>query len=183
MGVGSTSSTQPRVPKGLLLLLGIPLLCCGLCVCLYWFVELRPQYVEISPLQHPCLRWDGYTERSVLEWRYSDRYYLWRQAATWQRNCGGWNDVIGLFDEKLTHEGWTRATLLVDSPCSIVVPETQMLERVVNGYVVYMPSDTIGYDPPTVVCLAVWLSSGDDDTFAIALGTRNKSPLTQFSWD
>jgi hypothetical protein len=178
MSFFSISIIRHKLSKRMLFFLSIPAICGGLCWGTYWLIELRPQYVELNPPPHEYMIWWGYTERSTLKWDDGGRYWLWRQEAICRKSqCGSWNDVVDFFNEWLEVEGWTLSDWSGD--CSIVIPEIDLLERGENGYAIYWPSDTEGWNFSASVCLAVF-SSSDDGFWNIVLGTSNPSFQTEF---
>jgi hypothetical protein len=180
MKIFSFLTTRYKIPKKIFLfLLSIPLVCYGLLWGVYWFIELRPQYLELQLPPHEYMLWGGYTERSTLIWEDNgDRYYLWRQEAICSKSqCGNWNDVFDYFNKWLEPQGWTPFSF--GNPCTIVIPEVEFLERG-DDFIIYQPSDIEGVNYSASVCLAIYLSHDNDNYWQIVIGTINPSPITQF---
>jgi hypothetical protein len=174
-----------RVPRFLLILLGVPLLCALTCVVCYWFTELRPQYVELSiPPSEEMIVWD-YAERSVLEWRHG-MSFLWRQEADWKPTEGqDWYTIWNYFDRALAQLGWTRVDGRFGTPCGESAPETEFLELGNGGYVVYVQQHRQDRDKNLFchgpdVCLAIW-QPRPNSHYQIVLTSENPSFVTEYS--
>ncbi len=169
---------QLKSPKWLFVPLSVLLACGVFSWGIYWFIELRPVYLELTPPPHESMIWLGYTERSIVNWDDGGTYYLWRQEAICAKSeCGSKNDVLDYFDEWLESEGWRPFSLY--NPCRIVIPEMNLLEEVENGTVVYWPSNTEDWNFSASVCLAIYDTSTEDAYWSIALGTTNPSFITE----
>lgn len=167
-----------KIPRWLLFLLGIPLICGGLCGGLYWFVALRPQYVELDiPPMEEMYGWD-YVERSVIEWDRGGTYYLWRQQTScYFGECQNWDAIWNYFDNYLITDGWVK----VDRAVCFSTPETQFLENGEGEFVAYKRKEIVNSatwcEGPTV-CLAIWEPS--EGHFEVVLSTENPSFWTEY---
>jgi hypothetical protein len=168
------------VPRWLLLLVSIPLVCGGLCGVLYWLIELRPQYVELSVPETNGMIWWGYTERSVLQWDDGARAYLWRREAQCSlASCRSWQAIWQHFDRYLTDAGWIRVDDRFGTPCGISAPETEFMEVGDSGYVVYIQESQQEnpFCQGPEICLAIWQAS--DEYFHIVMSSDNPSFMTE----
>ncbi len=174
--------TFRKVPRWLLFLVGIPLICSGLCGITYWLVELRPQYVELNiPKMDGMISW-GYTERSILQWDDGPRIYLWRQESLCAvASCKSWQEIWGHFDRYLNKEGWIRVDGRFGTPCSISAPETEFIDIGDNGYVVYIQENQQQntYCQGPEICLAIWQDTESPKYFQIVLSSNNPSYFTE----
>ena len=173
----SPATREPRVPRFLVYLMGMVVVTCA---ALYWFVEWRPQYLELDIPPSEEMFW-RYTERSILEWDGSLGAFLWRQEGLWRPTEGqDWHTIWSYFDRALTELGWVQTddNRYADT-CDYSAPETKFLERGDGGYLVYSPKNRKGIfcDEPRV-CLVIW--KADTDYFHIVLTSRNSSQLHEF---
>jgi hypothetical protein len=168
-----------KIPRWLKFLLGIPLICSGLCGAMYWFVEVRPQFVEFNfPNMDGMITW-GYTERSVLSWDGGSTSYLWRQEAICPvASCKSWEAIWQHYDSYLKAEGWVRVDERFGTPCSISAPETASMAVGIGGYVVYVQEKEMnnGFCHGPEFCLAIW---DDKGYFNVVTSSNNNSFLTE----
>ncbi len=178
------SSPKPasrKIPRWLLFLLGVPLMCMTTCGLTYWVVERIPQYIEFNiPEMEGMLYW-GYTERSILEWSDGPRAFLWRQQGfCFKESCKDWHTVWTHFDKYLTSAGWERVDDKLGTSCDISAPETEFLNIGDNGYVVYVQQERVDdifcHGPD--VCLAIWRTK-EEDSYEFVLSSNNPSYLTE----
>lgn len=184
-----TNPPRHRVPKWLLLLIGIPILCVLLNRGVSYFLDRLevPEYIEIDIPPSDGRAW-SYTERTVQTWEDSGAtFFIWRRATTLfqpvstDRPPWSWESVIGYFDKQLIERDWERAEHHGDSPCDVYLPESEFLDKGKNGYVVYKHPGSKVYQPTPTICLAVWpFDSEWVSGFEIVLLTSNPSPLTVF---
>jgi len=169
-----------RIPKTVKWLLAIPLICGGICYATYWLIELRPQYVELNPpiIDDSQLSYSGH--RSVVNTQWGDRYYVWRtETSCIKSKCGDRTDIINWFEQWLAQEGWAPDAIN-SNRCATVIPEVRFLNEGKNGYMVYHPADTEGWNFGASICLAVYSTSSDGRWWTIVIGTINPSPFTQW---
>jgi hypothetical protein len=167
--------TAPRsrtVPKALLYLLSLPLVCGLLCGGLK-LVQWIPQYVEldISPPNRTMGWWS--TERSTFVYDDgSGLQFLWRQEISCSKHdCPSIESIKQYFDAELERRGWTEGGYYSAS-CLNAIPETELLED--SAFVGYVQKEHLGEDcHGPDVCLAVYPSEGSDNYFDIVLGSSN----------
>jgi hypothetical protein len=159
------------VPKTLLYLLSLPLICGLLCGGLK-LIQWIPQYVELDiPPPDRALDWDTkwstfvYSDGSGLQ-------FLWRQETICSKhNCPSVESIKQYFDAELERLGWVEGGYY-NRACLNAIPETELLEEASFFWYVqkeHRAEDCHGPD----VCLAVYPSDGSETYFDIVLGSSN----------
>jgi hypothetical protein len=177
--MNTNPKTKYSIPRWVILLIGLPFICASIVGISYWFIELRPQHLELNFPLMPGMSKSNVSEYGV--WMLNrERDYLWRQTAICSPiQCSNWNTIIAHFDDWLIHEGWERIGF--GNPCYSIMPEARFLEmNKIDGYVAYQLDETDNLNP--AICIAAW---PDEEYYEIVVMTRNSSPITQLynSWD
>lgn len=172
----AATSEKPPVRKPsrrYLLLIASPAICIAISFAVYWWMELRPQYLYVDL---PDLGNIGTTNETV-SMSFASRNFYWHQTR-YCSGCENWHATWEHFDTQLTAAGWEQ---LENPEACASLPESVFLPEGEDGFVVYHRQADAGIDwCPSVptVCLAIW--KAESNGYHIAISTENASPLTYF---
>jgi hypothetical protein len=185
-------NSEPKQSKWQLprLLLIFVLLVAATCILPYWFIELRPQYVEVDAPDLAGLFGGSPSIWGSLDWGTSGRAFVWRNE--WLcpiAACGDPKTLSENWSEHIENLGWEAITSqssnsdeIYDSGiCSLPLPETQFLSEIDDFYYVrFAPQSrpTNTFCDVADLCVLVWQ---EDDYLHTAVGSYNPSTLSVYA--
>lgn len=140
----------------------------------YWFIEERPQYIEVdfAPISYES--W-GFIEFAT---RYDDdgHYWIVRYKDTCYADCYTWLGNFDYFESQL-QQGWiaSRDSIRHSNYCERY--SSEFSSDNVLEVKIYRHKDS--YYPPSLICVATLQTEYDRDYIELWVMTIRASPLTE----
>jgi hypothetical protein len=181
-----------KIPRWLKLLIGVPLAIIAILYAVFWYFELRPQYVVLDVPVYGDIEWDNTMKitlrirppsSAIVDEDAYDKYWVWRYQGKYDCyfDCPNENDLLIVYETWLLENGWefsgveTGGVIIHESGiCSIGFPEFSSSGQIIDVLIFRQEGEY-----KTTACLAVWsIDHQWEKSVNVVIATSNASILS-----